>query len=51
MHVKGVTVEVLPSIYIYTLGARKHINRDLMRLSSTAAELVVNVSFVSLRLL
>ena len=42
-------------IYIYifvffTLRARKPINRDMMRLSSTAAELVVNVSFVSLRL-
>ena len=50
MHVKGVTVEVLPSIYTYTLGARKPINRDMMRRSSTAAELVMSVSLVSLRL-
>ena len=50
MHVKGVTVEVLPSIYTYTLGARKPSNRDMMRRSSTAAELVVNVFFVSWRL-
>ena len=50
MHVKSITVEALPSIYIYTLGARKPIHRDMMHRSSTAAELVVNVSFVSLRL-
>ena len=50
MHVRGVTVGVLPSKYTYTLGARKPITRDMMRRSSTAAELVVNVSFVSLRL-
>ena len=50
MHIKGVTIEVLPSIYTNTLGARKPINRDMTRRSSTAAELVMNVSFVSLRL-
>ena len=50
MHVKGVTVEVLTFKYTYTLGARKPINRDMMRRSFTVAELVVNVSFVSLRL-